>query len=73
MPRGLIVYDSKSGNTEKMAVAISRGMQKAGLEVKVKRADKATANDLMQADAIVLGSPTYFANVSAKMKEFIDL
>lgn len=28
--------------------------------------------DLLDADAIILGSPTYFANVSGSMKNFID-
>jgi len=72
IPRGLVVYDSKSGNTEKMALAISQGMQQNGVEAKVKRVDKASVNDLMEADAIVLGSPTYFANMTTKMKDFID-
>jgi NAD(P)H dehydrogenase (quinone) len=62
--RGLVVYDSKTSNTEKMALAIGQG--------KVKRVDKASLNDLMEADAIVLGSPTYFANMTTKMKDFID-
>lgn len=72
MPKGLVVYDSKTGNTEKMATAISRGMQKAGLGAEAKRVENVSMSDLVDADAIVLGSPTYFANVSAKMKELID-
>ena len=72
MPKGLVVYDSKTGNTEKMATAISRGMQKAGLDAEAKRVENVSMSDLVDADAIVLGSPTYFANVSAKMKELID-
>ncbi|TET26277.1 MAG: flavodoxin family protein [Dehalococcoidia bacterium] len=72
MPKGLVVYDSATGNTEKMAMAISRGMKKAGLTVEVKRVKDASLDDLIDANAIVLGSPTYFANVSNKMKRFID-
>ncbi len=72
MPKGLVVYDSKTGNTEKMAVAISQGMERGGLEVEVKRVESASLSDLTNADAIVLGSPTYFANMSGNMKEFID-
>lgn len=70
--RGLVVYDTKTGNTEKMALAIAEGMKQNGVETKVKRADKATLNDLQEADAIVLGAPTYFANMTTKMKDFID-
>ncbi len=72
MPKGLVVYDSKTGNTEKMAMAISQGMEGGGLEVKVKRVEDASLSDLTDADAIVLGSPTYFANMSGSMKGFID-
>jgi len=72
MPKGLVVYDSKTGHTEKMAMAISQGMERAGLDTEVKRVENTSMSDLTNADAIVFGSPTYFANVSGKMKEFID-
>jgi NAD(P)H dehydrogenase (quinone) len=70
--RGLVVYDSKTGNTEKMALAIGQGMQENGVETRVKRVEKASMNDLIESQVIVLGSPTYFANMSTKMKDFID-
>ncbi|MDD4875932.1 MAG: NAD(P)H-dependent oxidoreductase [Dehalococcoidales bacterium] len=72
MPKGLVVYDSKTGHTEKMAVAIGQGMEKGGLKVKVDRVESIAFSDLTSADAIVLGTPTYFANMSASMKQFID-
>ncbi len=72
MPKGLVAYDSKTGNTEKMAVAISQGMERGGLEIKVKRVENVSLSDLIDADAIVLGSPVYFSNMSGKMKELID-
>ncbi len=72
MPRGLVVYDSKTGNTEKMAMAISQGMERGGLEVKVKRVEDTSLSDLTDADAIVLGSPTYFGDMSGNMKQFVD-
>ena len=72
MLKGLVVYDSKTGNTEKMAMAIGHGMEKAGLDVEVKKVEDADMDDLVNADAIVFGSPTYFANMTSKMKEFID-
>ncbi len=72
MPKGLVVYDSKTGNTEKMAMAISQGMERGGLEVKVKGVENASLSDLTDADAIVLGSPTYFGNMSGNMKQFVD-
>jgi len=70
--KGLVVYDSASGNTEKMAICIGRGMEKAGLEVEVKRTKDTTNDDLSGADTVVLGSPTYFGDMSNNMKLLID-
>ena len=72
MPKGLVVYDSKTGNTEKMAMAISQGMERGGIEVKVKRAENTSLNELIDADAIVFGTPTYYATISSNMKALID-
>ncbi len=72
MSKVLVVYDSRTGNTEKMAVAISEGVKEVGLDVEVKHVDNTDLDDLTAADAIVIGSPTYFGNMSARMKAFID-
>lgn len=72
MPKAMVVYDSKTGNTEKMARAIGEGIEDAGLDVEVKKVDDASLDDLVAADAIVLGSATQFCSMSDKMKAFID-
>jgi len=36
----LIVYDSRSGNTEKMAQVVAEGVKKEGVEVEVKRSTR---------------------------------
>jgi NAD(P)H dehydrogenase (quinone) len=72
MSKAIVVYDSKTGNTEKMAKAIGEGIREAGLDVEVKRVDDTSLDDLVAADAIVLGSPTYFCSMSGKMKVLID-
>jgi NAD(P)H dehydrogenase (quinone) len=69
----LVVYYSVTGNTEKMAQAVAAGAQKiSSVIVLVKTPDKVTEDDLKKADAIILGSPTYYGNMSAQMKAFID-
>ncbi|MBA7689810.1 NAD(P)H dehydrogenase (quinone) [subsurface metagenome] len=72
MAKALVVYDSATGNTEKMAVAIGDGLREIGLDVKVKKVDTTDLDDLVAADAIVMGSPTYFSTMTAKMKALID-
>lgn len=69
----LIVYYSKSGNTKMMAEAIAQGAKDYGeVEVIIKTAEEATNDDLMKADCIVLGSPTYFRLPAWPLKKFID-
>jgi NAD(P)H dehydrogenase (quinone) len=68
----LIVYDSKTGNTEKMAHAVAEGAKKAGAEVTVRKVDDASVDDLLEADGIILGSPVYYGLPTGKLKEFID-
>jgi len=73
MPKILVVYDSKSGNTETMALAVAKGAEQAGdLEVTVKKAEETKNSDLLAADDIIMGSPTYFGQMSAKLKALID-
>ena len=73
MTRVLIVYDSRTGNTEKMALAVADGARTVkGAEAVVLEVDKAKMSDLTSSDAIILGSPTYYGNMTGKMKSFID-
>lgn len=68
----LIVYDSVTGNTERMAKEIEQGAREMGVEVELKRVDEAKASDLEAADGIILGSPTYYGSMTKKMKQLID-
>jgi NAD(P)H dehydrogenase (quinone) len=68
----LIVYDSKTGNTEKMAKAVAKGAENVDAKVTLKRAENVKDQDLLDADGIIMGSPTYFGQMSAKLKHIID-
>lgn len=71
--RILIVYYSETGHTEKMAEAIAKGCKRVeGAEVILKRVENATNRDLLDADAIILGSPSYFRLPAWPIKKFID-
>lgn len=72
MVKILIVYDSHTKNTEAMAKAVEQGAKNAGAEVLLKKVNKAGMEDLEWADGIVLGSPTYFGNMTGRMKSFVD-
>jgi len=69
----LIVYDSKTGNTERMAYAVAEGAKQVeGVEVAVKRVEDAKLEDLLDADGIIIGSPTRYGQMSAKIKDLIE-
>jgi len=71
--KALIIYDSETGNTEKMAVMIAEGIRETdGVECVVKRVRDATLEDLIQAHGVIVGSPTYYGCMSGKLKEFFD-
>jgi len=48
--KALVVYDSETGNTEKMAKAISEGIKEAGHNVETKHVDKTSLDDLVLAE-----------------------
>jgi flavodoxin I len=71
MSKAVIIYDSRSGNTGMMAKAIEEGMKEAGVAVVSKRTVNASANDLIDVNAVVLGAPTYNHDLIASMKTFL--
>lgn len=72
MPNGLVIYYSKSGNTKSMAASIAASMDKAGLPTKCRSVSDVKVSDLLEADAIVIGSPTYYGRAAAPIAQFFD-
>jgi flavorubredoxin len=70
----LIVYDSYTGRTGKMAEAVAEGARAVdGTQVVLKRAVQTTAQDLDGIAALVLGSPTRNTQVGPDMRKFLTL
>jgi len=72
MAKVLIVYYSRSGNTKKMAEQVAEGAKTAGGEVTLKSVENASAEELTDADAVILGSPTYYGHSSGPMRTLLD-
>jgi flavodoxin I len=67
----LILYYSQTGNTEKMARAVAEGAKSvAGVNVELKYF--ARPEDLAEADAIILGMPTYHHDMGVDMKRLLE-
>ena len=72
MPKVLIVYYSRSGNTEAMAKLIAEGIKSEDVEVELKKVEDTDIDDLLSPDGIILGSPTYYGTMSADIKKLLD-
>jgi NAD(P)H dehydrogenase (quinone) len=68
----LVIYYSESGNTEKMAKAICEGIQKEMMEYTLKKVQDTKAEDLLKADGILIGSPTYYGTMAYQIKRLLD-
>lgn len=69
----LIVYHSQSGNTERMAEEVARGVRSIeGVKVNLKKAGEAVLDDLLNCDGLAVGSPEYFGYMAGMVKDFFD-
>jgi len=73
MAKVVVIYDTKTGNTELMAQAVAKGSKSVPkAEVSLKKVEQASIEDLLNSDAIIVGSPTYYGLMSAKIKDLLD-
>ncbi|HUT32372.1 MAG TPA: NAD(P)H-dependent oxidoreductase [Planctomycetota bacterium] len=73
MPKMLIAYYSRGGNTRKMAELVHAGAAAAnGVQVDLKPIAEVEPGSLLGYDAIVLGSPTYYGLPAAELKRLLD-
>ena len=69
----LITYYSKSAHTQSLAEEVAKGASSIpGVQVVLKRIDQTTTKDLLNADAIILGSPVYNANLAPEVVQFMS-
>jgi multimeric flavodoxin WrbA len=69
--KALIVYYSVTGNTEKVALAIERGVRKGGLKPVIKKVTEAYQEELFNYDLICFGTPVLHAFVPPPVNKFI--
>jgi NAD(P)H dehydrogenase (quinone) len=72
MAKGIVIYYSRSGNTKEMAELIARAMNEGDLPTDCKSVSEVKAEDLLNYDAIVVGSPTYYGSMAAPIKQLFD-
>jgi NAD(P)H dehydrogenase (quinone) len=72
-PTILVAYDSRTGNTERLARAIEEGISEVdGVRAVVKRSSDVREEDIVSSSGILLGSPVHWASLSAESKAFLE-
>jgi len=67
-----IVYHSPYGHTAKVASFITQGAKQAGIHVHCMNIEQVDWEVLDQADAIMLGCPTYMGSITSGLKQFME-
>lgn len=69
----LVIYHSQGGTMKKMADHFVKGIEREeDVEVKYRKAQDATIEDLLACDGIAIGSPEYFGTMAGMVKDFFD-
>ena len=73
MTKIVVIYYSKSGNTEKMAELVAEGAgQVPGVQIELMKLPSLSMQAVMEADGYAMGSPDYFSYMAGHMKTFYD-
>jgi len=69
----LVLYYSKTGNTEKLARAIAEGVEQIqGAQALLKSTSEVSKDDFLSSQGIIAGSPVYFGLLAADLKRVFD-
>jgi len=72
MKKVIVLYDTLYGNTKKIAMSLSRGLEEGGIYVDTSHIKDFKVNQLKNYDVIGIGGPTHFHGASKPMKSFLN-
>ena len=73
MPKVIVVYESKYGNTRRAAETIIEGMREvSGVEAVLSELKEVDPNQLVDYNAILVGSPNHIGGATRSIRKFID-
>lgn len=71
-PKILVIYHSRTGNTEKLAKAVAEGAQQvSGVNVELMKVENANLREVLEADGYGIGSPSHFSIMSGHILVFL--
>lgn len=69
--KACVIFDSRYGNTQRIAESLVAGLVEAGVECSCVNAKDVAVDSLRQFDLVCVGAPTEWVSASKHMKEFI--
>ncbi|MFW9864127.1 MAG: flavodoxin family protein [Candidatus Thorarchaeota archaeon] len=72
MAKGLVVYYSRFGNTERISKAVTAGLQSGGMDADIAAVDEVNLDDIVGIDLLCVGTPVHAWNISKPAKEFLE-
>jgi NAD(P)H dehydrogenase (quinone) len=72
MAKIIVIYYSRTGNTKKMAELIAEGARKEKAQVQVQDVSEVDPSRLLDYQAIIIGSPTYYGTMAYQIKKLFD-
>jgi len=70
--RACVIFDTRYGNTEKVARALEAGLTESGIQTNCVGIKDLSIGSLNQYDLICVGGPTQYRTASKSMQEFLD-
>lgn len=68
----LVLYYSRGGTTKRVAELITDFIKKEAIDVDITDTESIKAEELLNYDGIIIGSPTYYGTLAASVKKLID-
>lgn len=72
MNRAAVVYDSKFGNTERIALRLASLLEGNGVETACMKVGNVDLNRLMESKVLAIGGPTHNFGPSQPIRDFLD-
>jgi len=69
--RALVIFDSRYGNTEKIARSLGAGIAEAGVETECLYSRDAKVESIKECDLVCIGAPTEKFTASEQIKGFV--
>ena len=71
MKSAIVIFDTKFGNTEKIAKSLAEGMMEQGITVDYIKVGEVDVSKLNDYDLVAIGGPTHMFGISKPIKDLL--